>query len=133
MEQAVDFTNVHDDHLMISLGMRQPHYYDPIYEKRTNDEKRQLRKLRCKNKGKMHFSIPKKVSIPVFDNLIIYLKKNKYFSNTTYSKKCYQHEIPQILSYFHAISKSGNDQNLVMKYYFNGRTYRPYELPFYFN
>ena len=57
MEQAVDFTNVHDDHLMISLGMRQPHYYDPIYEKRTNDEKRQLRKLRCKNKGKIKINI----------------------------------------------------------------------------
>ena len=53
MEQAVDFTNVHDDHLMVSLGMRQPPYYDPIYEKRTNDEKRQLIKLGFEKKPKL--------------------------------------------------------------------------------
>ena len=56
MEQAVDFTNVHDDQLMVSFGIRQPIYYDPIYEKHTNDEKRQLRKLRCKNKIKQVLS-----------------------------------------------------------------------------
>lgn len=133
MEQTVEFTNVHDDGLMVSLGIRQPPFVDVKYEKRSNDEKRQLRKLRCRHKQKMHFSIPKKRVIPVYDKLIIWLKKNNHFKDTTYSIKCYQHEIPQILNFFHFISKKGNDQNTVLKYYFNGRTYRPNELPFYFN
>ena len=133
MEQAVMFTNVHDDELMVSLGIRQPPYVEPQIIKKTNDEKRQLKKLRCKHKEKMHFSIPRKRNIPVRDKLIIWLTKNNHFENTTYSKKCYQHEIPQILGFFHALSKKGNDMNLISKYYFNGHTYKPNELPFYFN
>lgn len=133
MEQTVEFTNVHDDGLMVSLGIRQPPFIDVKYGKRSNDVNRQLRKLRCRHKQKMHFSIPKPRNIPVYGNLIVWLKKNTHFKNTTYSKKCYQHEIPQILRFFHFTSKKGNDQNTVLRYYFNGRTYGPDELPFYFN
>lgn len=133
MEQAVEFTNVHDDELMVRLGIRQPPFLGVEHVSKTKDEKRQLGKLRCRHKGKMHFSIPKKRNIPVVDNLIVWLKKNNIFKDTTYSKKCYQHEIPQILSFFHVLSKKGNDQNFILKYYYNGKMYKPNELPFYFS
>lgn len=130
--QHEDRVNVHDDELMIKLGIRPPHVSpkDMSVWTKTPHEKKVLRSERRKHKETIHFhSVPRK-SIPVRANLIIYLKKNKKFPNTTYSTECWQHEIGDILLNYYTSTKSGNSESLVTKYVYNGRTYAPNERPF---
>lgn len=119
--------NVHDDELMVSLGMRYPDLKpkDPSVWTKTPEEVRMLKVLRRRHKGKMHFhTIPIK-HIPVRARLIVQLKKNKIFPKSTYSSECYMHEIGDILSKYY------QDKNcLIVKYSYNGRTYEHWERPF---
>ena len=125
--------DVHDDELMIELGIRPPHaaLRDKSVWTKTPYEKRILRSERCKHKERIHFhSVPRK-SIPVKAKLIIYLKKNKKFPHTTYSTECMQHEIGDILfNYYSRNRKTGYNECLVTKYVYNGKTYAPNERPF---
>lgn len=125
--------DVHNDELMIELGIRPPHATprDKSVWTKTPYEKKVLKAERCKHKGRIYFhSVPKK-SIPVKSQLIIYVKKNKVFPYTTYSTECMQHEIGDILlNYYLYNSKTGRNECLVTKYFYNGKTYSPNERPF---
>lgn len=127
------WVDVHDDELMIELGIRPPHAAprDKNVWTRTPHEKKVLRSERCKHKERIHFhNVPRK-SIPVKARLIIYLKNNKKFPNTTYSTECLQHEIGDILFKYYAKNrKTGYTECLVTKYIYNGKTYAPNERPF---
>lgn len=126
--------DIHDDELMISLGIRPPHLEerDPEVWTKTTQEKKLLRSLRNKHKGKMSPSVYDIKPIPVEDKLIIQLSKNKKFPNSTYSINCGMHQIGDVLRYFNVEDKSGNSINVVAKYTFNGKTYEPSERPFWF-
>lgn len=127
--------DVHNDELMIELGIRPPHLIprDPSVWTKTPREKKLLKSLRKIHKGHIHFhSVPKK-SIPVKAKLIIQLKKNKKFPNTTYSTECWQHKIEDILlNYYAKNNKTGHNECLVSKYIYNGQAYSPDERPFWY-
>ncbi len=122
------WVDVHNEALMIELGIH-PHKAtprDPSVWTKSKQEKKILQTLRCVHKGKMHLSVfPCKV-IPVQAKLTIQLKKNKQFSNTTYSIVCYMHQIGGILNFF----RDRQNKSVVAKYTFNGKTYMPNERPF---
>lgn len=115
--------NVHDDSKMIELGIRNKVWEgrDPSVWSKTNKEKAKLKKVH--NHKHMHTGVASKKVIPVFAKLIIWLKKNKEFANTTYSKECWQHEIPSKLAFY---------GDLVSKYQYNGKIYRSDELPYWY-
>ena len=126
--QEVD---VHNDAQMVELGIRVPILIprDKSVWTKTNNEKRLSKTVRRHSKGDGHFhSIPKKI-IPVRDNLIIYLKKNKTYNKSTYSIECFQHEIPEIISKYVECNKSGVCNAVVLKYSWNRKTYSPNEIP----
>ena len=131
--ESPEWVNVHDDELMVELGIRLPNLApkDPSVWTKTPHEKKMLKSLRRTHKGRIHFySVPRK-SIPVRAKLIVQLKKNKNFPNTTYSTECWQHEIEDILlNYYAKNSKTGYNECLVSKYIYNGKTYVPSESPF---
>lgn len=128
MKSESTWVDVHDDKLMISLGMRQPIYEgrDPSVWSHTSNEKKLLKKLRNKsyNLSKGGFSSK---HIPIRLKLIVYLKKNKIFKNTTYSIIVNQHEIPRILNFY-----SDGSKTLVSKYNWAGKEYSPNELPWWY-
>ena len=125
--------DVHDDALMVELGIRPKPLSpkDPNVWTKTNQERKLLRNLKRSHKEKIHMgSIPEKV-IPVKAKLIIQLKRNNKFPNTTYSMICYMHKISNILSSFMQYDKQSKTMiNLVAKYKYNGKEYSPNELPF---
>lgn len=123
------WVDVHNDELMISLGIRPPHLIqrNPSVWKKSEQEKKILKSRRRIHKREMHFnSVPQK-SIPVIAKLIIYLRKNNQFSRTTYSTKCWQHDVDDILSNYR---DSNSGESLVLKYVYNNITYQPNERPF---
>ena len=129
------WVDVHNDEQMIELGIRPPHLAprDKSVWTKTQYEKKVLKSLRNIHKGQIHFYTVPKRSIPVRAKLIIQLKKNKKFSNTTYSTECWQHEIGNILlKYYSKNSKTGYNECLVSKYIYNEKTYDPEERPFWF-
>lgn len=124
------WVDVHDEELMIKLGIHPPKFQSINFTK-SPKEKKALANVRNSCKGKMHWGGVSHRSIPVKAKLIIQLEKNKRFPNTTYSTICYQHQIPEILSKYVATNKkTGLVRSIVSKYSYNGRTYRPNELPF---
>lgn len=127
------WVDVHDDVLMVELGIRPPSVApkDPSVWTKTPYERRILKTLRhsCKDDMRFHSSQPK--HIPVRAKLIIQLKSNKKFPKSTYSTECWMHEIGSILSkYYQRDKKTGLSEYLVVKYSYNGRTYKPTERPF---
>lgn len=127
------WVDVRDDELMVELGIRLPDLAprDESVWTRTLYEKRILHSERCRHKERIHFHSKPRKSIPVKAKLIIQLKKNKKFPNTTYSTTCWQHEIGNILSMFTKKDhKTGYNECLVSKYVYNGKTYEPNERPF---
>lgn len=127
------WVNVHDDALMVKLGLRSPMLEprDKSVWSKTPNERRLLKTLRRSSKEIIHFhTIPRK-SIPVRARLIIQLKKNNKFSKTTYSTECWQHEIDNILlNYYQRNKKNGMNECLIDHYKYNGKTYDPNERPF---
>jgi hypothetical protein len=126
------WVDVHNDALMVELGIR-PKDREPrdksVWTK-TSQETKLLKKLRRQFKhinGHFH-NIPQK-HIPVWGKLIIYLFKNNKFSKSTYSTKCWQHDIPNIISSYTVRSKD-SFKNVVMKYSWNGKTYNSNEFPY---
>lgn len=97
----------------------------------TAKEKKLLKKLKFKSKDSHFHNVPLR-HISVYDKLIIYLKKNKEFDKTTYSLKCWQHEIPELINNFKIInSRNKQMESIVLKYSWNGKEYKPDEIPFY--
>lgn len=125
--------DVHNDTLMVELGIRPKSLSpkDPSVWTKTNQERKLLHSLKRSHKGKIHMgSVPEKV-IPVRAKLIIQLKKNSKFPNTTYSMICDMHKINDILNSFMQYDKQTKTMiNLVAKYKYNDKEYSPNELPF---
>lgn len=117
--------DVHDDELMIKLGIHPPYLRNKdtsLYIK-TPNEKRVLKKLRKIHKNKIRFcNAPTKYS-RTEGKIIVYLQKNKIYNNTTYSTKGSLNKLNEVLT------KYGD---LVSKYVYNGRTYRITERPFWY-
>lgn len=128
------WVDVHNDALMVELGIHLPNVTprDKNVWTKTPNEKRLLKVMRNSvKKEKIHFHSSPVKSIPVLAKLIIYLKKNDKFSNTTYSTKCKMHKIDSILQKYCWYNKKTNCfESLVSKYSYNGRTYAPEERPF---
>ena len=127
------WVDVHDAALMIELGIH-PHPATPrdssVWTK-SKQEKKILRTLRCAHKGKMYLGTSPRKVIPVQDKLIVQLKKNKRFPYTTYSTICYMHQIGDILNFFYQQDRQTKTAiNVVAKYTYNGKTYKPNERPF---
>lgn len=127
------WVDVHDDALMIELGIRPaaPAPRDKSVWTKTPYEQRLLKSLRRGSKERIYFhTIPGK-SIPVRAKLVIQLKKNDKFPKTTYSTECWQHEIRSILlNFYQKDKKTGFNECLVSKYSYNEKTYGPNEKPF---
>lgn len=127
------WVDVHNDELMVELGIRHPEETprDPSVWTKTPNERRLLKSLRRTCKNTIHFySKPDRV-IPVKTKLIIQLKKNTKFPNTTYSTVCNMSDIDRILLMYSQYNKSTkSNESLVQKYTFNGKTYKPGERPF---
>lgn len=131
--KKIEPVDVHNDAQMVKLGIRCPMYEgrDSSVWSKTLSEKKSLEKAKSRaSKEKLRTGVPPRRAIPVKSKLIVYLKKNNKFQNTTYSKICYQHEIPDILSFFSGESKSKKIVNFVTKYTWNGREYNSKDLPF---
>lgn len=126
--------NVHDDYLMVELGIRPKHVpeKDNTVWTKTASEKRALKVLKRSIKGDSHFhAIPIK-PIPVRAKLIIYVEKGS-FPKTTYSTECWQHEIYDILSKFTVKNKKTEVNEIkVIKFNYNGKNYKFGERPFWF-
>ena len=127
--------DVHNDDVMREMGFLRPFDQAPRDEsvwRKTPNERRLLRNVKRSGKIKnIHFhSIPYK-HIPVRAKLIIQLKKNRKYPNTTYSTECLMGDIPDILSQYQIINpKTKYVESAVDRYSFNGKVYAPNELPF---
>lgn len=135
LSRQEDWVDVYDDDLMISLGIHPSNAIprDLTVWTKSKNEKDILRSLRCSFKHKMYCnSTPQKV-IPVKAKLIVQLKKNKKFPHTTYSIDCWMHEINNhLLRFYQQNNKTGYNECLILKYVYNGKTYKPEERPFWF-
>lgn len=131
MNNESTWINVHDDELMIKIGIRPRHATsrDLSIWTKTPKEKKILKSLR--GGKKMHFGIAYRKSTPIYDRMIIYLKNNKKFPNTTYSIVCGLHQIGDVINHFYEI-KNKIPVNVVSKYTFNGKTYSANERPFWY-
>lgn len=116
------WVDVHNDDAVRAAGIIRPFDQVPrdksVWTK-TPHERRILRNVKHSYSTDMHFhSIPFKF-IRVSGKLIVQLKKNKTFPNTTYSFKCWQSDIPNIISKF----IDNKQRNVVAKYTWNGKTF----------
>lgn len=127
------WVDVHDDEQMVELGIRPPSAAprDPSVWTKTPYEKRILKSLRRMHKGRMYFHSSPIKHIPVRARLIVQLKRNKKFPKSTYSSECNMHEIGNILSKYYQWNKRDKcTECLIVKYSYNGKTYQPWERPF---
>lgn len=127
--------DVHNDDVMREMGFFRPFNQSPRDEsvwRKTPNERRLLRNVKRQGKGNdMHFHSAPHKHIPVRAKLIIQLKKNKKYPNTTYSTECFMSDIPDIISQYRVVNPRTNySESVVAKYSFNGRTYAPNEVPF---
>lgn len=115
---TIEAIDVHNDNLLIDLGIRLPNYIRPVFNK-TRKEKELLKKLRTKHDK--FYSVKNKNSkqIPCYGKLIVYTKRKVH---STCSYKCYQYEISDVLKTMHP-------ENDVIKYWWNGYTYFPSYTP----
>lgn len=121
--------NVHDDNEMRMVGFFRPfNVITPDFSK-TKKEKKALKKAkeRTQEIGDGHIHMFVKPYSPVRAKIIVHLRKNKSFPYTVYSALRYQDQIDDFLNKF-CSSKTG--KSLVVKYSFNGKTYKFNERPF---
>lgn len=117
--------NVNDDELMINLGFRCKKVEPFQVNRKTKEEKKALRKFRKKFKMKMKLNHYIRKVIPVVDKMIIYLKKNDIYPFTTYTRIINQDQIGDVIDMYNV-----NGKNLVLKYEWNGQTYKAEERPY---
>lgn len=138
-----NIVNIYDKNLMISLGIhpRNAEPRDPSVWTKTDKEKSDVKRMRLRHKkDRMTGYVIHETPIPFYSTLIVHIKadisyatkKNKDGSpdrssiKTTHSIQCGQSSIPSILTKF--VNNKG--ENIVTKYRWNGKTYKPSELPF---
>lgn len=138
-QKSLPPVNCNDDMEMIALGYRNPLTpRDETVWTKTELEKKLLKKVK-RRFGKYEFSTSwgsTKPHIPCYDKLIVQIYKNPNFlkkkgyhpSHTTFKFFCGQSDIPYLLSKF--TDENGN--SFVRWYKFNGKQYKPNELPFYY-
>lgn len=129
------WVDVHNDDVMREMGFMKPFNQAPRDEsvwRKTPNERRILRNVKHVGKNEdMHFHSTPHKHIPVRAKLIIQLKKNRKYPNTTYSTECWMSDIPDILSKYQVINpKTKYAESAVARYSFNGKTYAPNERPF---
>lgn len=124
-ENEIERIDIRNKNLMIKLGIHYPDYEEPNFSK-TLKERKLLNKLKrgSSDIGRM-YGIPKETPFPLYDKLVICLKKNNNFPKTTYSYKAWQYQISNIIRSFK--NKKGN--SVVDHYIWNGKNYSPTELP----
>lgn len=138
--------DVNNDAEMVALGIR-PRNLEPrdpsVWVKSYQDKKNaKLVKHYLKHAfDYVNWPAPKR-PIPVPGTLIITIRKNKDFSDkqsngklfykTTFSHRCIQSDIPELLSKYVSKTKNGNETSLVIKYKWNGKEYKYGELPFWY-
>ena len=135
---------VHNDAEMVALGLRNPIYpgRDQSVWSKTDKEKAFLKKMKhsCTSDLDRGWGAPIK-SIPIPGKLIVRIKPSDNFTvvakdgrmmkKTTYSQKCIQSDIPRILSKY-AESDGKVSYSKVINYSWNGKTYNPKEIPFWY-
>ena len=113
VEKEISMVDVHNNTLMVELGIRLSDYEVPDFSK-TPKEKALLKKLRTKNdmkySGKQAMNT---LSHTCYAKLIINIPKHKGDTTNTISHKCYEYEIPSILRMYPNYTK----------YYYNGVTH----------
>ena len=127
------WVDVHDDAQMVELGIRPPSLAprDPSVWTKTPYKKRIKKTQRRKQKGRKYFHSSPTKHIPERTRLIVQLKRNKKFPKSTYSSECNMHEIGSILSKYYQWNKRDKcTECLIVKYSYNGKTYQPWERPF---
>lgn len=134
VQSESDFVDVHNDALMVALGIRHD-ILDPRDENvwvKTPNEKRILKNAKHSSReDDDHFSVIPNQFIPVWGKLVIYLKKNNKYPKTTYSTECWQNDIASILSKYQAYNKkTESSSSVILKYSWNGKTYKLGTLPF---
>lgn len=126
-EKPVNVYNVNE---MRSLGLRSDEFVrDPNVWTKSKKEKKAIRKITATYKNKHSYEdwhIPSKYEpyLPYKCKLIVYLNKNKVFTNSVHSIICTPNRIIDYLNKF----KDGNE-SLVKKYSYNGKMYQPNERP----
>lgn len=127
------WVDVHNDKVMRDMGFFRPFNQAPRDESvwsKTLEELRKLKQVKHSIKEDGHFNATPKKFVKVSGKLVIWLKKNKVFPKTTYSTTCWINNIGDILSNYVVNNKKlGIAESVVTKYSFNGKTYKPGELP----
>lgn len=115
--------HIDDDAWMVAEGLRPPTRQprDPSVWSKTPAEREQVRKLKHLEYRITRGSTGGKRHIPVYLKLIVQVRG---LEKATFSLKCWQNDIPDVLSRFR--SRGGE----IIKYQWNGRTYQPNEVPF---
>lgn len=125
--------DIHNDNTMREMGLirtfeRVPRDKD-VWQK-TPREKRILKSVKHGKNTDMHFHTIPYRHLPIYLKLTIYLKKNDKYPKTTYSTMCWIGEIPEVLSRYQiSNSKTKKVESAILKYSFNGKTYKANELP----
>lgn len=122
--------NVHNDDEVRAAGIFRPFDVtprDPSVWTKTKKERQQLKRMKHLKLPNGHFfDTPSKHPV-VTAKLIIQLKKNNKFPQTTYSFMCTDTSVAGYLRQFITTSKKGNTLNLISWYKYNGRQYGPNE------
>lgn len=116
--------HINDDAWMVAEGLRAPNVQprDPSVWTKTAAEREQIRKLKHQKYRLTRGGVGGRKYIPVYLKLIVQVRG---WEKTTYSLKCWQADIPRIIGNFNA-----GDGKEVIKYQWNGKTYKPNEVPF---
>lgn len=121
----ITWVDVHDDELMVSLGIHLPNFVAPDFAK-TPKEKKILKKAKASSpKMERMYGSYKETPYPLYDKLIVHLKKNDNFSKSTYSFQIWQRQIQGTVGQF--TTRKG--KSVVDYYIWNGKKYGPTELP----
>lgn len=116
--------HITDDDWMVAEGLRSPNVQprDLSVWIKTDEEKEQIRKLKRQKYHITRGSAGGRKHIPIYLKLVVQVRG---WEKTTYSLKCWQADIPRIIGNFNT-----GDGKEVIKYQWNGKTYKPNEVPF---
>lgn len=139
-QREVEPVDIYNDAEMVALGLRLPAYpgRDESVWSKTAKEKALLKKMKhsCTTKLDRGWGAsPKSIPIPgklivrikPSDKFIMVTKEGKILKKTTYFHECIQSDIPRILSKY--VEKNNS---IVINYSWNGKTYNPKEVPFWY-